>query len=63
MKQLGVMGMRAQQIRCAPSPHPNSGLPEFGTLSGPKSDISDFGGGESWGEGVTALSRQPSVLA
>jgi hypothetical protein len=23
--------------------HPNSGLPEFGTLRWPKSDISDFG--------------------
>src|SRR5712691_6711112 len=29
--------------RSAPSPHPNSGLPEFGTLSWPKSDKSDFG--------------------
>jgi hypothetical protein len=28
------------------SPHPNSGLPEFGTLKRPKSDISDFGWGE-----------------
>ena len=27
-----------------PTPlHPNSGLPEFGTLRWPKSDISDFG--------------------
>src|SRR5262249_54151505 len=26
-----------------PSPAPNSGLPEFGTLSRPKSDKSDFG--------------------
>src|SRR5712692_8904153 len=26
-----------------PLSHPNSGLPEFGTLSWPKSDISDFG--------------------
>src|SRR6266851_1869736 len=42
--------------RCAPSPHPNSGLPEFGTLDWPKSDISDFGWGEGWGEGVRSLS-------
>src|SRR5260370_13716552 len=28
-------------------PHPNSGLPEFGTLSWPKSDKSDFGWGGS----------------
>jgi hypothetical protein len=26
-----------------PSPAPNSGLPEFGTLSRPKSDKPDFG--------------------
>jgi hypothetical protein len=26
-----------------PLSHPNSGLPEFGTLRWPKSDISDFG--------------------
>ena len=31
-------------------PHPNSGLPEFGTLKLPKSDTSDFGCGEA-GEG------------
>jgi hypothetical protein len=29
------------------SPHPNSGLPEFGTLSWPKSDIFDLGGERS----------------
>src|SRR5713101_5104419 len=31
--------------RALPLPvlHPNSGLPEFGTLGGPKSDTSDFG--------------------
>ena len=28
------------------SPRPNSGLPEFGTISWPKSDISDLGRGE-----------------
>ena len=28
------------------SPRPNSGLPEFGTISRPKSDISDLGWGE-----------------
>ena len=33
---------RVQQARSAPPP-PNSGLPEFGTLSRPKSDKSDFG--------------------
>src|SRR6266545_3504994 len=34
---------KAPRARCAPSPHPNSSLPEFGTLDWPKSDISDFG--------------------
>jgi hypothetical protein len=46
-----------QQTRCAPSPHPNSGLPEFGTLDRPKSDKSDFGWGEGWGEGGRGPSR------
>jgi hypothetical protein len=47
---------------------PNSGLPEFGTLSRPKSDKSDFGWGEGWGEGLKSLDRsgppspQPSPL-
>src|SRR5262249_11219221 len=35
------------------SPRPNSGLPEFGNLRRPKSDISDFG----WGEGAGTLRR------
>src|SRR6266496_5063188 len=30
-------------LRWAPSPRPNSGLPEFGPLNWPKSDKSDFG--------------------
>jgi len=39
----------------APSPrlHPKSGLPDFGILKQPKSDISDFGR-EGGGEGLTA---------
>src|ERR1700737_1850334 len=40
-------GMGAQGAPIPTSPHPNSGLPEFGTLKWPKSDISDLG----WGEG------------
>jgi hypothetical protein len=32
---------------CALSPHPNSGLPEFGNYRWPKSGKPDFG----WGEG------------
>jgi len=36
-----------------PSPHPNSGLPEFGTIKWSKSETSDFDWGEGWGEGVT----------
>src|SRR5712691_2147064 len=35
--------MNLPRIRSAPSPRPNPGLPEFGTLSWPKSDKSDFG--------------------
>jgi len=35
--------------RQAPLSHPNSGWPEFGTSSRPKSDKSDFG----WGEGTS----------
>ena len=35
-----------------PSPQPNSGLPEFGHLmTWPKSETSDFGGGEGWVRG------------
>src|SRR5260370_29899676 len=34
-------------------PHPNSGLPEFGTLRWPKSDISDLG----WGRSASKASR------
>src|SRR6266508_9919 len=41
--------MICRRTRWAPSPHPNSGLPEFGTLSWPKSDKSDFG----WGKGTS----------
>ena len=52
-----VVRALVQQTRCAPSPHPNSGLPEFGTLDWPKSDKSDFGWGEGWGEGVRSPSR------
>ena len=49
---------RVSRRRCRglgelPLRHPNSGLPEFGTIEWPKSDISDFGWGEGWGEGVT----------
>jgi peptide/nickel transport system ATP-binding protein len=35
----------ASATHSVPPSHPNSGLPEFGTISGPKSDISDFGVG------------------
>jgi len=34
------------------APQPNSGLPEFGTISWPKSDISDLGWGEVGAEGA-----------
>jgi DNA helicase II / ATP-dependent DNA helicase PcrA len=37
------------------SPHPNSGLPEFGTSSSPKSDESDFGRGEGADPSASAL--------
>ena len=33
-------------LRASTSPQPNSGLPEFGSIERPKSDISDFGWGE-----------------
>ena len=39
-------GMCARGAHIPTSPHPNSGLPEFGTISWPKSDISDLGWGE-----------------
>lgn len=39
------VGQRRARSR-APSPEPNSGLPEFGALGWPKSETSDFGGGE-----------------
>ena len=39
-------GMCAQGAPFPASSHPNSGLPEFGTLNWPKSDKSDFGSGE-----------------
>jgi mono/diheme cytochrome c family protein len=39
----------------APSPHPNSGLPEFGTIEWSKSDKSDFDWGEGWDEGVAVI--------
>src|SRR5215510_12735223 len=49
-----------QLARSAPSPHPNSGLPEFGTIERSKSDKSDFDWGEGWGEGGR-LSRQSCI--
>src|SRR5262245_35088162 len=49
-----------QRPRCAPSPHPNSGLPEFGTIERSKSDKSDFDWGEGWGEGGR-LSRESCI--
>jgi len=51
--------MRVPQTRRAPSPRPNSGLPEFGNIDWPKSDISDFGWGEGWGEGVRVYREAP----
>jgi hypothetical protein len=48
-ERVGVRGLRmALDHRETETPHPtplhpNSGLPEFGTLRWPKSDISDFG--------------------
>jgi DNA helicase II / ATP-dependent DNA helicase PcrA len=38
-----------QSISALTSPHPNSGLPEFGTKGGPESDKSDFSRGEGVG--------------
>jgi len=38
--------MCARGAHIPTSPHPNSGLPEFGTISWPKLDISDLGWGE-----------------
>src|SRR6266568_9089325 len=48
--------MIGRQTRWAPSPRPNSGLPEFGRLDWPKLDKSGFGWGEGGGEGVRDLS-------
>jgi hypothetical protein len=47
--------MRYGTRKRAPSPHPNSGLPEFGILSWSKSDISDFDWGEGWVRGFVTL--------
>jgi pyruvate dehydrogenase E2 component (dihydrolipoamide acetyltransferase) len=47
------------QTPAAPSPHPNSGLPEFGT-GRPKSDKSDFGWGEGGGEGAQMIGSRGS---
>src|SRR5262249_57270184 len=44
-------------------PPPNSGLPEFGSLEWPKSDISDFGGGGGLGRGVSKARRAAAFLA
>ena len=42
-----------------PENHPNSGLPEFGTLkSWPKSDISDFGWGDVASAGCPAIGER-----
>ncbi len=61
-ERMGVRGVRSFDWPVPPhplaslatSPHPNSGLPEFGTISWPKSDISDFG----WGEVEPAVPPQ-----
>ena len=45
-ERVGVRGFGSidrPQPLTPPLSHPNSGLPEFGTLSWPKSDRSDFG--------------------
>src|SRR5271165_2061534 len=41
------------------SPHSNSGLPEFGPINGPESDISDFGRGEG-AERSVSLGQAPT---
>jgi tRNA(Ile)-lysidine synthase len=43
----------------APSPRPNSGLPEFGTIERSKSETSDFDWGEGWGKGARASRSDP----
>src|SRR6516225_61622 len=45
-------------LRSPPSPRTNSGLPEFGSFNGPKSDKSDFG----WGEGNGARGEAAALL-
>src|SRR5712692_8215870 len=47
-----------------PLSHPNSGLPEFGTLRWPKSDISDFGWEREPTESVAArAAKSPTFPA
>ena len=66
----GITGLAAMQkisplpaLMRAPSPQPNSGSPEFGTLERPKSETSDFGVGEGWGGGAASKKLPPSRRA
>src|SRR2546423_12856528 len=53
--------MHAAHSVCSP-PHPNSGLPEFGILSG-RSQVNPTSAGEGLGVGVDQLRRGSSVTA
>ncbi len=58
---LYLLAIHAILSAFVPSPNPNSGSPEFGRVSRPKSDTSDFGWGEGQGEGARhyPLSQNP----
>src|SRR5947209_7700612 len=55
-------GVSAPVAAVSPSPSPTRVFPSWAMLRWPKSETSDFGGGEGRGEGVTGLSIDPNPL-
>src|SRR5574341_2001088 len=53
---------RKRELRRATSPQPNAGIPEFGTLSWPKSETSDFDGGEGRPPHLPVTRNCPTVF-